>query len=175
MKALSIRCFRRQSRGDGPSRNLPHRAHAASSWLPISCRAFRWGCQGRSGWPWQAASRLAAKGRPARTAHTPDAGRGSVLITAQSPLANRDGWPSTLRQQSVRTRPSESTGRPALASQAGPWLPVQSRLGPLGGTSSSIRVMRARRRLFLVVASSCLRVHQERERLQQDSSWRRPR
>ena len=51
-------------------------------------------------------SRLLAKGRRARP--TPDAGRGAALITAQSPLANRDGCPSTLRQRSVRIRPSGS-------------------------------------------------------------------
>ena len=150
-----MRCLRRQSRGEGPNRQRPQLAQAASSWLPISCSAARCGCQGCSGWPLQAASRLMAKGRPARTAQTPDAGRGDALITAQSPLANRHGWSSTLRWRSVRIRPSGSSGRPVVASQVGPLLPVQSRLGPLCGMSSSIKEIFACLRTFWMAESSC--------------------
>ena len=100
-------------------------------------QCWRCGCQGCRGWPWQAASRLVARVRPAAPP-PPDAGLGDALITAQSPLANREGCPSTRRQRSVRIRPSESTGsRPLLASRA---RPVQSRLGPpCGVLSSSMR------------------------------------
>ena len=156
MKRRSMLRLSRHHRGDGPNRQWPQRAQAASSWLPISCSAWRCGCQGCRGWPWQAASRLVARVRPARTAHTPDAGLGDALITAQSPLANRDGCPSTRRQRSVRIRPSESTGRPAVASQAGPRLPVQSRLGPLCGLLSSINAIRARSSTSWMPGSSCL-------------------
>ena len=60
--------------------------------VPISCSASRCGCQARRV---DLAGRfqIGGQGRPARTAHTPDAGRGAVLITAQSPLAKRDVLP----------------------------------------------------------------------------------
>ena len=101
---------------------------------------FSLGMPGPQGCPWQAASRLMAKGRPVRTAQTPDAGRGDALITAQSPLANRYGWPSTLRWRSVRTRPLGLKGRPVVASQAGPGF---QQAGPLWWLSSSVTVILA--------------------------------
>ena len=74
----------------------------------------------------------------ARTAHTPEAGRGAPATTAQSPAAKRWGCSSTCRLAVVTTRPvAASTGNPAAASQAGARLPVQARSA--GATCGTFR------------------------------------
>ena len=60
--------------------------------------------------------RLVASTGAARTAHTPEAGRGAAAIRAQSPLANSCGWPCTCSVGAQSTRPlAASTGRPLAA------------------------------------------------------------
>ena len=137
MKRWSIRRFHRHSSAEGGSCHGPQRAQARPCWSPISCSAWRCGCQGRMARLLQRASRLRARGWAARTAQTPEAGRGALLITAQSPAANRLSWPSTCRKRSVRTRPSGSTGSPLVASHSGARLPLQRRQGTLVCPASS--------------------------------------
>ena len=141
-KRWSIRRFHRQSSADGPNCQSPQRAQACPCWSPMSCRAQRCGCQGRRACLQQWASRFWASGWAARTAHTPDAGRGALEITAQSPAANTLSCPSTCRNRLVRTRPSGPTGMPLVSIQLGARLPVQRRLvqlllSPSPSTSST--------------------------------------
>ena len=155
MKLRSMRSFQRPSQRLGPTAKGPHRASAANpgrcSWggarpaVPpsaSSCSAQRWGRQRRSGAPgsFSRRRRFSASTGAARTAHTPEGGRGSEWIRPQSPLTNSSWWPQTVRSASLSTRPLlGSTGRPAAASQPGAWLPVQSRsAGACGGTCRSI-------------------------------------
>ena len=73
-------------------------------------------------------SALRARGIAARTAHTPEGGRGSVSIKAQSPLAKILGCSITWSWLLVRTRPLwGQQGRPLAASQPGARLPLQIR------------------------------------------------
>ena len=134
MKRRSMCCFQRHSSRLGPRARGPHRAMAAGASQRLrsasNCRARRWGRQARSRWGGSPAARqrarLAARVGAARTAHTPEGGRGAAPSTPQSPTAKIRGCPSTCRLAVVRTRPSPAQGRPAPASQVGARLPVQA-------------------------------------------------
>ena len=161
MKRRSIRSFQCHSQRLGPRARGPQlaRARGAPATPPSasSCRAQAWGRHCLNFWlllvplplplllrsplplpllslPASSRSRFSVSTGAALTAHTPEAGRGWEAITPQSPLAKILGWPCTCRLASVSSRPRPSSGSPAAASQPGPQLPVQARVGSSAGT-----------------------------------------
>ena len=98
MNRRSIRCFHHQSHRKGPSRQAPLRARACGSdpERPSSCRPDA-ATPGSGGASPASGLEIHREGPADRTAQTPEAGRGSDRITAQSPLAKIRVSPSTCR------------------------------------------------------------------------------